>query len=295
MTTRIALIGLGEVGRCYLTPLHAAAFALSACEVRMTPAATTLAEALDVVVHEKPGTWLAQADWVLSCVTGDVALQVVQDVVPFMKTGARLADLTTASPDSKRQAEKTALAHGVSYVDTAIMGGISLTGVRTPLLAAGQDAGGLKEIIERAGGRLQVIPDGVVGDAISLKFLRSIFTKGMEALSVELLMSAEKQGLREKLYAQLSDIDEIPLRSFIDSMVRTHVIHAKRRAHEVQDAQRELGLQGLHSTVLPGVEERFHQTAASLAVHPLPVAQPSVEQAIDWLLSTHTDALPFAA
>ncbi|WP_353506746.1 DUF1932 domain-containing protein [Variovorax sp. J31P179] len=135
----------------------------------------------------------------------------------------------------------------------------------------------------------------MVGDAISLKFLRSVLTKGMEALSVELLMSAEKQGVREELYAQLSDIDKIPLRSVIDSMVRTHVIHAQRRAHEVQDAQRELTSLGLRSTVLPGVEERFHKTIESLAAHPLPVAEPSVEQALDWLLSTHTDSPPFAA
>jgi len=295
MNTRIALIGLGEVGRCYAAPLHAAAFSLSACEIRMTPAATTLAHNLHLVVHEKPGTWLSEADWVLSCVTGDVALPVVRDLVPFMKKGARFADLTTASPQSKRQAEKTAHAHGVSYVDTAIMGAISLAGVRTPLLAAGEDAGELKKIIERAGGRLQVIPDGKVGDAISLKLLRSVFTKGLEALSVEMLMSAEKQGLREKLYAQLGDIDQMPLRSFIEGMVRTHVVHAKRRAHEVQDAQSEMASLGLRSTVLPGVEGRFRKTAESLAMHPLPVAEPSVEQAIDWLLATHTDSSPLAA
>ena len=50
MNTRIALIGLGEVGRCYAAPLHAAAFSLSACEIRMTPAATTLAHNLHLVV-----------------------------------------------------------------------------------------------------------------------------------------------------------------------------------------------------------------------------------------------------
>jgi len=294
-STRIALIGLGEVGRCYAAPLHGAGFALSACEIRMTPAATTLADSLHVAVHAKPGAWLAEADWVLSCVTGDVALAVVQDLVPHMKRGARLADMTTASPDSKRQAEKTASAHGVSYVDVAIMGAISLTGVRTPLLAAGKDAGELQQIVERAGGRLQVIPDGQAGDAISLKLLRSVFTKGLEALSVEMLMSAEKQGLREKLYAQLGDIDQMPLRSFIEGMVRTHVVHAKRRAHEVQDAQSELASLGLRSTVLPGVEDRFRKTAASLAMHPLSVAEPTVEQAIDWLLATHTDSTPLAA
>lgn len=164
------------------------------------------------------------------------------------------------------------------------MGAISLNWVRTPLLASGAGAEELKTVIEQAGGRVQVIKDGVPGDAISLKILRSVFTKGMEALSVELLTSAEKQGVREKLYEQLQDIDQTPLRSFIDMLVRTHVIHAKRRAHEVHDANNELTSQGLPSLVLPGVEQRFLTTAKKLEKQPLETAEPNVEQALQWLL-----------
>jgi 3-hydroxyisobutyrate dehydrogenase len=283
---RIVLIGLGEVGRCFAAPLHDSGFAVSACEISMKASATELAKRLGTTVYGKPGAWLQEADQVMSCVTGDVALSVARDFVPFMKKGAQIVDMTTASPDSKRQSEIAAQAYGVRYLDVAIMGGIPLAGVRTPLLAAGQGAAEFGNIVDRIGGHLQVIADGKVGDAISLKFLRTIFTKGLEALSVEMLISAEKQGVREKLYAQLSDIDQKPLRSFIDSMVRTHVIHAKRRAHEVQDAQKELSLHGLPSVVLPGVEERFHKTVNALSANPLTYAEPSVEQAIDWLLAT---------
>jgi 3-hydroxyisobutyrate dehydrogenase len=125
-----------------------------------------------------------------------------------------------------------------------------------------------------------------------LKILRSVFTKGMEALAVEMLTSAERQGVREKLYEQLSDIDRIPLRDFLDMLVRTHVVHAKRRAHEVHDAQAELAAQGLPSLVLPGVERRFRATAEALERRAPEAAQPDADQALQWLLSSAVVAGP---
>lgn len=281
---RIAIIGLGEVGRCYAKPLHEAGFELLLCEAKPSAAALELSEQWNLPLHDKPGPWLEAADWVLSCVTGAYALAVTQQVLPFVRGECCLADFTTASPGTKREAASAAAQKGVRYVDTAIMGAISLNWVRTPLLASGVGAEELKTVIEQAGGRVQVIKDGVPGDAISLKILRSVFTKGMEALSVELLTSAEKQGVREKLYEQLQDIDQIPLRSFIDMLVRTHVIHAKRRAHEVHDANNELTSQGLPSLVLPGVEQRFLTTAKKLEKQPLETEEPNIEQALQWLL-----------
>jgi 3-hydroxyisobutyrate dehydrogenase len=282
----IAIIGLGEVGRCYAQPLLEAGYDLLLCEARPTPAAMELAAKWGRTLHDQPGAWLAAADWVLSCVTGAQALPVVEQVLVFTKVGSGLADLTTASPSAKRQAAQLAKDRSVRYVDTAIMGAISLNWVRTPLLAAGDGAEEFKSLLEPAGGRVQLIQGGVAGDAISLKILRSVFTKGMEALCVELLVSAEKQGVREQLYEQLGDIDQTPLRDFIDMLVRTHVVHAARRAHEVHDAQHELAQQGLTSLVLPGVEQRFRDTAQRLQSRPLQQANPNVEQALQWLLAS---------
>ena len=281
----IAFIGLGEVGRCYAKPLHDAGHVLSLCDARPSSAVLALAADWKRPIHPSPGDWLSSADWVLSCVTGTYALEVVEQATSHMAGGASIADLTTASPDVKRRAAQHAQAGGVRYVDTAIMGAISLNWVRTPLLAAGEGADAFRQLIEQAGGRVQVIDGGVAGDAISLKILRSIFTKGLEALSVELLMSAEKQGVREKLYEQLADIDQTPLRGFLEMLVRTHVIHAKRRAHEVHDAQAELGAQGIASLVLPGVAQRFKATANALDADPHGIADPNVDQALQWLLA----------
>src|SRR5271169_5631363 len=132
------------------------------------------------------------------------------------------------------------------------------------------------------------MPGASAGDAISLKMLRSVFTKGMEALCVEMLIAAEKRGLREQLYDVLSDIDKSGLRSFMETIVRTHVVHAKRRAHEVAEAERQLALVGVPSLVLPGVASRFLATVSALEKRPLTVPEPTIDEALQWFLASIT-------
>lgn len=285
---KIAIIGLGEVGRAFALPLAQQGHDLVLCEPRVAPAAAELAAGLGKDIHPQPGAWLADADWTFSCVVGGQAMAVAAACARHQRRGTAIADFTTASPDDKRQAARSAASHGVGYVDTAIMGAISLSGARTPLLAAGEGAAQLKDIFDGLGGRLQTIEAGRPGDAIALKILRSVFTKGMEALGVELLMAAERQGVRGQLYDVLADIDRTALRDFVDMLVRTHVIHAGRRAHEVDQAAAELQAHGLPSRVLGGVGERFRATAARLAASPLPQAEPSTDQAVAWLLANES-------
>ncbi len=281
----VALIGLGEVGRCFAEPLVHAGYQVSLCEAKPAPAAVELAQRLNLAIHPAVDEWLRDADWALCCVTGAVSLGVTRQAVAHLHKGAAIADFTTASPAVKREGAATADQAAIRYVDVAIMGGILSHRERTPLLAAGDGVDEFKALMEKAGGRVKAIEHGAAGDAMSLKILRSVFTKGMEALSVELLMSAQKQGVREKLYEQLLDIDQTPLQEFIEMLVRTHVVHARRRAHEVNDAQGELTAQGMPSTVLPGVEARFQKTARALEAHPLALPEPSIRQALDWLLA----------
>ena len=287
---KIAIIGLGEVGRCYAKALHAGGYQLSLCDARPAPAAADLASGWELPVQTSIGPWLADCDWVLSCVTGAHALGVARQCLAHARPGTTLCDLTTASPDTKRTAAKQAGASSVRYVDVAIMGAISLSLEKTPLLASGAGASEFAELLAKANGKVRVIEGGAAGDAIALKILRSVFTKGMEALSVELLMAAETQGVREKLYGQLRDIDETPLRTFIDMLVRTHVIHARRRAHEVHDAAAELAKHGLPSVVLPGVERRFAQTIQGLERQAPAQAEPTIDEALAWLLQQPAQA-----
>ncbi len=283
-TMHIAIIGLGEVGLAYARALHAAGHALQLCTARPTPAAKALAYGCGLPLHTNPGAWLYPCDWILLCVTGSAADQVMAQYTPCAAAGTTWCDMTTANPQTKRASAAMARQHGLHYLDVAIMGAVALGQHATPLLVAGDGAAVFQAWMQQAGGRVQVIEGGEAGEAVALKILRSTFTKGLEALSVELLMAAERQGMRDKLYEQLQDIDDTPLRTFIDMLVRTHVVHARRRAYEVHEATSEMANQGISSLVLPGVQQRFEKTMAGLEAHPLDIAEPTTDDALKWLL-----------
>ena len=143
------------------------------------------------------------------------------------------------------------------------MGAIALLAERTPLLCAGQGADQVIALAASGGAPARAI-DGAPGDAVRLKLLRSIATKGMESLAVECLVAANAMGLRASLYEVLSDIDRTPLTTFMDAFVRSHVDHAGRRHAEVREARDQLHEAGLEPLVLDGVERLFARTARHL-------------------------------
>lgn len=281
---KLAIIGLGEVGRCYGDALaDVPGLTLSVCEQRISHAAAALAERLSITIEAAIGPWLHDADWVLSCVVGSKSLEVARECLGYMKPGAAFADLTTAAPEQKRLAAAEAHAKDIAYVDVAIMGAIFLLGAKTPLLCAGDAATRFSSLLAPVGAQPRVLSEGRAGDAISLKILRSVFTKGMEALAVEVLMAADSQKLRPALYEVLKDVDQASLPAFLEMLVTTHVVHANRRMHEVEEAERQLAAIGIVSDVLDGVRQRFAHTSQRLNHTPLPNEKPTLQQALDWL------------
>jgi 3-hydroxyisobutyrate dehydrogenase-like beta-hydroxyacid dehydrogenase len=168
------------------------------------------------------------------------------------------------------------------------MGAISLSGALTPLLLAGEKARRMAELLSPLGADLRVLEGGRPGDAVSLKLLRSIFTKGMEALTVECLIAAEHFGVREQLFTVLSDLDKVPLRAFMEMLLRTHVVHAGRRHHEVIEAEKQLVREKLPTYVLPGVRALFANTCAALNREPMAASSPDAKQALSWLQQAST-------
>ena len=287
---KITIVGLGEVGRCYALALASrTTVELLFCEQRIAPAAQRLADELGVQIHPGIGDWLVESDCVLSCVVGTQSLEVTRECLAHLKPGTLFADLTTAAPERKRLAGAEAVQQRVDYVDVAIMGAIAYLREKTPLLCSGAKADAFVELLLSAGATARALPASQPGDAITLKILRSVFTKGMEALAVDVLLAAERQQLRPALYEVLKDIDQAPLPAFLEMLVSTHVVHATRRLHEVEEAERQLASLGIASSVLGGVRQRFSHSSEGLEQEPITEEQPSLAQALDWL-GRHTPA-----
>lgn len=231
-------------------------------------------------VHTQPGEWLRQADLVVSAVFGTVALDLAKAALPHMKKDALYIDMTTADPEDMHCAAAAASEHGIHFVDVAITGAVNLSLQKTPLLIAGEKANEVFELYRPLGARLTIV-GARPGDAAALKLLRSIYTKGVEALAVECLVTAHRMDLTEELFDVLKDMDETPLRKLLESMVVTHIPHSARRRNEVVEAQRQMKNLNVHPVVTPSVEKLFSLTAAAHSM--LSFDGKAAHEALEWL------------
>lgn len=279
------------VGACYMQAfLEQGHSVVGLCDLRPNAAVADAVQAAGAQVHTAPGAWLAEADVVVSAVFGTVARSLFEACLPHLRDlrdladGVVYVDMTTADPQEMREcgelARRVAQGRAVHFVDVAITGAVNLGGRKTPLLVAGGKAGFVQELFLPFGGSVRVV-GGQPGDAAALKLLRSIYTKGTEALAVECLVTAQQMGLREQLHAVLQDIDETPLRTLMESMVRTHIPHSARRRNEVAEARQQMARNGLAPIASPAVEALFAATARAHAAQPF--TGTSTDEAIDWL------------
>lgn len=188
------------VGACYMQAFVEQGHSLvGLCDLQPNAAVADAVQAAGAQVHTAPGAWLAEADVVVSAVFGTVARSLFEACLPHLRDGVVYVDMTTADPQEMREcgelARRVAQGRAVHFVDVAITGAVNLGGRKTPLLVAGGKAGFVQELFLPFGGSVRVV-GGQPGDAAALKLLRSIYTKGIEALAVECLVTAQQMGLR---------------------------------------------------------------------------------------------------
>lgn len=203
------------------------------------------ARRLEVAISDRYTEALSEADLVICAVQGEHALDAATSAAAFMKKGAHFLDLCTVTgkmADEDRDAiEKV----GGRYVDIAVMGGFFKYGIKAPMLVAGEEAQAAVDWMNANGFDAKYLGPKP-GSASSVKMVRSVLMKGLEALGVEALVTAERQGIREEVLECLADVDLVPFREHLSSLVQTHIVHARRRWEEmglVAQTLRETGVE----------------------------------------------------
>src|SRR5437899_7031783 len=186
------------------------------------------ARALDVAISDRYTDALREADLVISAVQGEHALEAAEAAAPLLKKGAHYLDLCTVTGRMSDEDRAPIEAAGGRYIDIAVMGGFFKQGIRAPMLLAGEDAEPMAAWMNANGFEARVLGDKP-GSASAVKMLRSVLIKGVEALGVEALVTAERQGILKEVLGCLGDADKTPFGDFIAMLVRTHIVHAERR------------------------------------------------------------------
>ena len=239
------------------------------------------ARRLDVAIEGRYTAALSEADLVICAVQGEHALEAAEAAAPLLRKGAHYLDLCTVTGKMSDEDRALIEAAGGRYIDIAVMGGFFKHGIKAPMLVAGEDVEAAVAWMNASGFDAKVLGPKP-GSASSVKMIRSVLIKGVEALGVEAYVTAERQGILEEVMGCMGDVDKVGFANFVGTLVQTHVVHAYRRWEEmglVGKTLRETGVDPL----MTETTERSLRRSVDAAIAPADGKVPSLDEALKLL------------
>ncbi|HWC44553.1 MAG TPA: DUF1932 domain-containing protein, partial [Casimicrobiaceae bacterium] len=212
-----------------------------------------------------------------------------RDFAPRLRRGQAYVDLNATSPAVKREIARVVESAGAEFVEGAILPAVGVMGARSQVLACGRAARRVAAELGALGLNFKAYGEEI-GRASSFKMLRSVFSKGLEALLVECLLAARHAGIEQALWQEIvSTIDAASFDDVGGNWLRTHATAHTRRYHEmlqVADVLRELHVDAPMTSATVALFERSTRLGLNDAF-PAPAADPrDVIAALDARISS---------
>ena len=208
-TPRLCFIGFGEAGQAIASGLRdAGVTSIAAWDIlfprdegaKLKDAGKTIGARLAASAADA----VANSDIIVAAVTASSSLEAAQSVAPHISGNPYYLDINSVSPGRKQETAR--LLDGTArYVDVAILAPIYPKRHRTPLLLAGPHAQAVLPLLVDELEMQGVIASDEVGAAAALKMIRSVMIKGIEALTAECFLAAQRAGITDEVAASLTN------------------------------------------------------------------------------------------
>lgn len=243
----IAFIGFGEAGRAFADTLLPAGHSIAAYDLIDSAEMKEAMTARGIRAAASPAEAIEGARWVIAAVTADQSLNAARSVLPDLVQGQVYIDINSVSPNRKRTTAAEVEEAGARYIDMAVMAPVHPRGHATPVLLAGHEASTLGAEFFEAGFKGEVVEDAP-GAATAIKMVRSLFVKGLEAITVEAMLAAKASGCFERVLTSLSgSFPGLDWPNNVSYNFERTLRHGKRRAAEMEESAAtltDLGLNG---------------------------------------------------
>jgi hypothetical protein len=208
-----------------------------------------------------------RVDYAISCVSPEAAENVPSVVEASLSPDGVFFDWNTVAPAVKR---RIAAAVAATTIDVALLDSLDADVDRPMLAVSGRGAYDAAGTLEAFGFRV-FVAGGEVGQAALLKYLRSVFMKGFEALVLEYASLASHTDGAAIVRASLASNLGEPFVRFMDLLLETNRIHAERRSRELAAAL-ALFADGVEPKLSFAAVEVLRQAAAAWSADSAPPA-----------------------
>ncbi|MCP3730852.1 DUF1932 domain-containing protein [Sphingomonas sp. MG17] len=268
MTATITFVGFGEGGQAFARP-GAHAYDRKTMIAADRPGKLADYDAAGVEGHETAREALTGAGVILSLVTADQAVPAARDYAPLLDAGALWLDMNSVAPGTKREAAAAIEVAGGRYVDVGVMAPVHPAKLGVPLLVAGPHANAAAAMLRDYGFTKVRVAGPNIGDASAIKMIRSVMVKGIEALTAECVLAAERAGVRDAVLASLdASWKEQGWTARADYNLDRMLAHGTRRAAEMEEVAKTLEELGIEPAMTHGTIARQREIGAMGAVPP---------------------------
>lgn len=236
---RLCFIGFGEAGQAIASGLREAGVEHIAAWDILFPkydgaALKQAGEKIGARLAGSAADAVANSDIIVAAVTAGSSIDAARSVAPHISGNPYYLDVNSVSPGRKREAAEV-LEGAARYVDVAILAPIHPRRHRTPLLLAGPHAAAVMPLLVDELDMRGAIASDQVGAAAALKMIRSVMIKGIEALTAECFIAAQRAGIAQEVAASLhNNYPTLDWNKVIDYNLERMASHGIRRAEEME-------------------------------------------------------------
>ena len=251
-TPSISFIGFGEAGQAIASGLREGGIEQIVAWDILFPVAEGVklkaaGEKMGVRLAHSAAGAVAQADMIISAVTAASSYEAAESVAPHLSGNPYYLDINSVSP-GRKQATAKLLDGRARYIDVAVIAPIHPKRHRTPLLIAGSHAEAAAPLLQELDMQLKVVgPE--TGAAAAIKMIRSVMIKGIEALTLECFLAAQRADIVDAVADSMkNNYPGIDFKQVADYNIERMANHGERRAAEMEEScatLRELGLDPL--------------------------------------------------
>ena len=220
------------------------------------------AQSVDVELTATLEELVTSSELVISAVWGNVALEVAKEAAHFISPGKIFADLNNTAPSVKKQGAEVINAKGAKFVDIGLFASPAQVGHKAFMCVSGDGAEQFKDVMVRYGASIEVVP-GEAGKATTIKTLANIYYKGIQALYLELALSARKVGIDLKALEPLlvKPVATLPREKEMAFWIVRGGLHAERKTAELRDIIEAMEAWGIEPIMMEATRKRLNLIA----------------------------------
>ena len=243
----IAFIGLGEVGGNVSAGLAEKGVKVKGYDIRFE---TLGKEHFDkcskagVVLVDSPKELIEGSDVIISVTACSLALETAKMYKEYLTKGQVYCEFNSTTPDEVKEVEEY-IGDACTFIDGCVLVSANLYKEKSPCCSSGPDAEAITNELNALGMNIKYMGDKI-GQASAFKVIRSIFTKPFETALIECLTCARLYCIEQQVFDSfIALFTDVPLEDTLKMMVKTNVVHAKRRGDEIEAVtlmQEKIGL-----------------------------------------------------